>query len=271
MCSVRKTANVVSDVFVFSEETCFATENEVIVDREEIELIHLDDLYQLLYSCFAGEELSINTNTLCSLKLQIFEDVINLKLQKKNTVAVFKVAQWQSGQQSLHQIFSNNASKRQEEILKFIMNKFFKYLKKNFTKSQNLLFYDNDKFLEWYFADVAKRKVYPIDYFTFPQLVNDQPAYRLKYFRNLFESQKLREAYREWAAKHLWVNYKKTIKKKFLRLISSWDNKLQQQTKDYSVILKEMSGSFKVLKLRSLPWNKHQVMHAFERVEALLF
>lgn len=283
LSNIRKTSNEQRSRFHFQNEILtphilpldqyFANSNEsdVIVDRDPIELVHLDDLFQLLVSAFFGDEPNIDNVMINGPKLEVFESVINTKLKKKGSPHCFKVSEWTSGNQTIHQTFSKFVTKRLEEILKFIMNKFFKHLKKKFSKNNGLLFLDEDKFTQAYFAETAKSKYIPISYFTFPKVVKGQSAYRLDFFKDLFESEKLKEAYNEWTTKHFWADYRKTIRKKILALLSVWDAKLEKHKEDQAPIFKEMVNSFKNIQLRSLPWTKHQIAFAFDRLNTLLF
>ena len=151
------------------------------------------------------------------------------------------------------------------------MNKFFKHLKKQFRKNSDLLFFDEVKFLQAYFQVVALHKDMPLDYFIFPKPIKSQTIYRVAYFRDLFQSEKLRVAYLEWTSKHFWPNYRRSIRGKILRLLSPWNAKIENDSENKAEVLKKMAANFKTLHLRSLPWTKSQASCAFKRLNEILF
>jgi hypothetical protein len=258
-------------VFLFQDESLLSNDEDPITDRTDTDLTHLKDLYNLLFDCFVGKEPSSDQVNICEPKLAIFERIINAKLQIKGLNNVFKVSEWKSQPQLLYQFLSNNSAKRLEEILKFVMNRFFKHLKKMFIRSEGLLYFDNKKFTECYFADTAAATSKPLDYYDVFRKLNDKPSFQQNYFKDLFASQKLRDAYQEWTANHFWKRYRQSIGKKLVRILFAWECKLKNPEKETRAVLLEMAESFKKVKMRSLPWTRQQVDSALDRLSRLIF
>jgi len=251
-------------------ETFYFKEDEIITDRDDIELIHLDDVFRIIVAAFEGDEPDFEGKLFCAIKLKAFENLVNCKLKKKASHLAFSIDRCKAGEQKVQDFFANSASKRTEEILKFIMNKFFKHLKKQFCKESGLLFFDEAKFLQMYFQEVALSKNLPLEYFMFPRLVKQQAVYRLSFFQDMFQSKQLREVYMEWSTKYLWVNYKRSIRRKILALLSTWDAKLESHKEAHRPILEEMALSLKKVGLRSLPWTKYQVLNGLDSLNRIL-
>jgi hypothetical protein len=244
----------------------------VIVDKNKEELTHLRNLFDALSHAFEGSPILTSSSPLDSKTALLLISMLTSKLQKSKKAHTHETnVDIMDRVNSLPQLLQENATKRLEECFKFVMNKLFKKLKKNFRQEHQMVVLDEPKFYQFYFGSAANDLGLPMEAFTYPQVnKSGQSAFRLSYFKNLFHSESFKNAFDIWAKNSMWKDYKKSIGKKLNKGLAIWEKLIEQDPSKKTEVLEEMIKSFSKSKKQKLPWTKYEVSFALDKIKGAI-
>lgn len=229
-------------------------------------------LFNLFLKAFTNQNLNYIDVSLSKIELEILNAFLYRKFFKRISEEEFL-----AGEESFtHRlsIILNRSSKRTEECYKYLLSKFFKFLKnKSGLSSREMIREDDDEavFYNFLFGETARRLGVGVEEFYFPSKslkAKKQNTLNKDYFAKIFRSRVFNQKLRSYMGKELIKEHREDVETKLRALFDKWMVKFKYTSEKRRVnsILKDIKKN----KRLKFPWIYCELEESVKKVEELM-
>ena len=235
-------------------------------------LKNFKQLFGLLVKIFTSEQIDEEDIALKKEEFEILNCIIFRKFMRKLPVIEENMDRSILMKQ-LSRTIHLTSHKRPEECNKFIFTRVLRFLKKKMkVRFFKLGDDEEEKFYQYYFADVSQKNDVPIEQYYYPltRKGKNKETLNVAYFTRIFESKRFVNDLLKYMTENLREEYEEEIKQKLESILMKWDKKFNFDAITNKKCLEEVKAYFIKNKRCKLPWNIDEVKEAILRVQRLI-
>lgn len=228
-------------------------------------------LFILFQKASINEKLNYVDVSLSKVEFEILNAFLYRKFLRRITEKEFLLGPESTIRHLL--VILNRSSKRTEECYKFLLSKFFKFLKKKSGLTSREVWEEEEEraFYQVLFGDTADRMGLAVEEFYFPsksQRAKKQNSLNKDYFAKIFKSNVFNDKLRNFMRKDLFEEHREDVNVKLKALFDKWMVKFKytSEKRRVNAILRDIKKN----KRLKFPWIYCELVDSVKKVEELM-